>query len=91
MTFKPRGTAGRLASFIIALVAELSLLALMIGLTYIGRQAFVLLMTCLFVLAFAFLVSMVAHRSAQEVMVATATYAAVLIVFVGQSNGPIEI
>lgn len=63
----------------------------MIGLTYIELQAFVILTTCIFVLAFAFLVSMFAHVSAQEVMVATATYAAVLVVFVGQSTGQIKI
>ena len=91
MTTKPEGIAERLASFIIALVAGLSLLAPMIALRYIQRQAFVLLTTCHFVLAFAFLLSMLAHGSTQEVMVAIVTYAAVLVVFVGESDCPVEI
>lgn len=74
--------------FIVAIIAGLSLLAPMIALSYFRHRGLVLLTICLFVLVLAFVVSMVVQASPHEVMVGTATYAAVIAVFVGQSNKP---
>ena len=83
-------TIDHVVHFTVVVIAGLSLLAPMIALSYVNGWAFVLLTTCFVVLLFAFVLSMVVQASLHEVMVATATYATVLVVFVGQSNTPMK-
>lgn len=74
----------RLARFSVALVAGVFLLVPMIVLSYVGRKKYVLATTCLFVVFFAGTMSLATRASNQELLTATATYAAVLVVFVGE-------
>lgn len=73
-----------LARFAIALVAGVFLLVPMIILSYIRSKKYCLITTCLFVLVFAAIASLATKASNHELLTATATYAAVLVVFVGQ-------
>jgi hypothetical protein len=76
----------KLARVAMAVIAGVILLAPMIALTYIDVPKYRLITTCLFVLAFALMVSLASKASNQEVMAACAAYAAVLVVFVGQTS-----
>jgi hypothetical protein len=73
-----------LARFAIALVAGVFLLVPMIVLSYIKSKKYCLITTCMFVLVFAAIASLATKASNHELLTATATYAAVLVVFVGQ-------
>lgn len=75
-----------LARLFVAILASLFLLAPMIILTYVSSQTYHLVITCLFVLAFAVTASVASNASNQELMAASAAYAAVLVVFVGQTT-----
>ncbi|KAL9097335.1 MAG: hypothetical protein Q9165_000762 [Trypethelium subeluteriae] len=74
----------QLARVAVALFAGVFLLAPMIALSYIGDKKWSLITTCLFVLAFAIIASFASKATNQELLTATAAYAAVLVVFVGQ-------
>lgn len=76
----------KLARVAMAVIAGVFLLAPMIALTYIDVPKYRLITTCLFVLAFALMVSLASKASNQEVMASCAAYAAVLVVFVGQTS-----
>lgn len=74
-----------LIQFVIGVVAAASLLTPLIVLSKIRERDYTIMASCLFVLVFAFVVSIVGGQSTAQVMVAVATYAAVLVVFVGQT------
>ena len=78
----------QLARLAVALFAGIFLLAPMIALSYIGSKKWSLATTCLFVLAFAVIASFASKATNQELLAATAAYAAVLVVFVGQVGQP---
>lgn len=73
---------------VVAVIAAATLLVPLLALSYISQRDYTIMATCLFVLLFAFIVSMISKASTTDVMVAVATYAAVLVVFVGQTIGP---
>jgi VIT1/CCC1 family predicted Fe2+/Mn2+ transporter len=74
------------AQLFISVVAALFLLVPMVVLSYIQSKAFLLMTTCLFVLAFVVGLSAASKASNQEIVAATAAYGAVLVVFVGQRS-----
>ena len=78
----------RFIRLIVSIVAAATLLVPLVVLCKIRNPDYVILATCLFVLAFAFMASMIGNKSTAEVMVAVATYAAVLVVFVCQTLSP---
>jgi hypothetical protein len=71
---------------VLAVVAGLLLLVPMIVLSFVKKDIIRLVLTSVFVLVFAVTVSFASTGSNHEVMIATATYAAVLSVFVGQTD-----
>jgi hypothetical protein len=79
-------TTEKLARVAMAVIAGVFLLAPMIALMYIDVPKYRLITTCLFVLAFALMVSLASKASNQEVMASCAAYAAVLVVFAGQTS-----
>lgn len=66
----------------IALMGGVCLLVPMVVLVWVERYEFRILATVLFVLSFAVLVALISKASNQELLGATAAYAAVLVVFV---------
>ena len=68
-----------------ALFGGLFLLVPMIALAYITSKKYLLVTTVLFVLIFALSLGYLSKGSNQELVGATAAYAAVLVVFVGNS------
>jgi hypothetical protein len=78
-----------LARFFIAVAAALFLLVPMVALSYIQQKEYLLITTCLFVLGFVILISSASQASNQEIITSTAAYAAVLVVFVGQTSSPV--
>lgn len=73
---------------VVAVIAAATLLIPLITLSYIKQRDYTIMATCLFVLLFAFMVSMISKSTTTDLMVAVATYAAVLVVFVGQTIAP---
>jgi hypothetical protein len=71
---------------LVSAVAAIFLLAPMFALSYIDRKGYRLLKTALFVLLFAVIVPVSSTAKNQEIIVAIAAYAAVLVVFVGQTQ-----
>lgn len=76
------------ARFIMAVFTGVLLLVPVIALSYINPTGYRLLATCLFVLAFAVIASVGITSTTNELVAATATYAAVLVVFLGQISPP---
>lgn len=74
---------------LVSLLAGIFLLIPMIVMSFINGKKCLLITASLFVLLFAITLSITSRATNQELMVATATYAAVLVVFVGQSSGPV--
>jgi hypothetical protein len=66
----------------IAIMGGICLLVPMIVLAWVERYEFRILATVLFVLSFAILLALISKASSQELLGATAAYAAVLVVFV---------
>lgn len=71
---------------LVSAVAAVFLLAPMFALSYIDRKGYRLLTTALFVLLFAVVVPLSSTAKNQEIIVVIAAYAAVLVVFVGQTQ-----
>jgi VIT1/CCC1 family predicted Fe2+/Mn2+ transporter len=78
------------ARVIFALVGGIFLLAPIILMTYIESRRYMLLTTCLFVLFVATTLALASKASNQELLGATTAYAAVLVVFVGNTIGLAE-
>ena len=76
----------QLARILFGLAAGIFLLAPMFALSYIRNKEYCLIVTCLFVVVFVLVVSCATTATNQELMTVTAAYAAVLVVFVGQSS-----
>lgn len=77
-------TVDKLARLVVAVAGGAFLLAPMYGLTFMQTQRDKLITVGLFVLFFAVVVALASKATNQEVVGATAAYAAVLVVFVGQ-------
>jgi hypothetical protein len=71
---------------LVSILAGIFLLVPMISMSYINSKKYLLITASLFVLLFAVTLSLASKATNQELMVATATYAAVLVVFVGQTS-----
>ena len=80
--------ADNVARFIMAVFTGVLLLVPVIALSYISPTSYRLMATCLFVLAFAVIASVGITSTTNERVAATATYAAVLVVFLGQISPP---
>lgn len=78
-----------LLRLLVDVIAGISLLAQMIILCYVRRRECILMTGCFSVLVFALVVSL-GDGATHEVMVAIATYAAVIVVFVGQTYAPVN-
>jgi uncharacterized membrane protein YfcA len=78
----------RLARFIIAFVGGASLVVLMLVMSLNQNETKSLVTTSVAVVLFAVAMSILFHASNSEILAATATYAAVLVVFVGKSLNP---
>jgi hypothetical protein len=76
------------ARFIMAVFTGVLLLVPVVALSYINPTGYRLLATCLFVLAFAVIASVGITSTTNELVGATAAYAAVLVVFLGQTSPP---
>ncbi|RDL39332.1 uncharacterized protein BP5553_03672 [Venustampulla echinocandica] len=76
------------ARVIFAVTGGLFLLAPMVALSYITSKTYLIITTVLFVLVFAACLGLLSKGSNHELIGATAAYAAVLVVFVGNSIGP---
>jgi hypothetical protein len=77
-----------MARYTIALISGLLLLLPIIALSYIPTKGYRLLATCLSVILFAIVMPFTASKASnQELVVATAGYTAVLVVFLGQTSG----
>lgn len=85
LTFPVGPNVDRFTRFVVGIVAAASLLVALIALPKIKEREYTILATCLFVLPFSSMISMIGKQSTTEVMVGVATYAAVLVVFVGQT------
>lgn len=73
---------------VVAVIAAGTLLVPLLTLSYIKQRDYTIMATCIFVLIFAFMVSTISKSTTTDLMVAVATYAAVLVVFVGQTIAP---
>jgi hypothetical protein len=69
-----------------AVVSGILLLVPVIVLSYIETKGYRLLATCLFVLVFAILASVAVTGTNNELVTATAAYAAILVVFLAQTS-----
>lgn len=78
----PTNIMGRV---IVSLIGGTSLLVPMIIQTYVTGRHWEVVITVLFVLTFAIMVALLTEAKNQELLGATAAYAAVLVVFVGTS------
>lgn len=76
-----------IARVLFGLCGAISLLVPLVVLTYIRSTNYRLLATTLFVLVFVLLMAFLSDANNQELVGATAAYAAVLVVFVGTSVG----
>lgn len=83
-----RRLAGTIARFIIGILGGASLIVPMILMTFLTTRNEHLIITSVFTFAFAFGISFASTATNQEVLGATAAYAAVLVVFVGTSSPP---
>jgi len=72
--------------FLIANIGGATLLVPMIIMSFATSKAAHLIVTCIFVLGFAFVFSISARATNQELLGATAAYAAVLVVYVGVAS-----
>jgi VIT1/CCC1 family predicted Fe2+/Mn2+ transporter len=77
--------ADKLASVLVAFVGGAFLLAPMYNLTYVQEQKYQLISVVLWVLFFAISLALSSKATNQELLGATAAYAAVLVVFVSQN------
>jgi hypothetical protein len=75
------------ARILFALIGGIFLLAPMVAMAYITSTKYLLVTTVLFVLIFAVILALSSKASNQELVAATAAYAAVLVVFVGNNIG----
>jgi hypothetical protein len=75
-----------IARIFMAVVSGILLLVPVIVLSYIETKGYRLLATCLFVLVFAILASVAVTGTNNELVTATAAYAAILVVFLGQTS-----
>jgi hypothetical protein len=80
----------RLVRFTIAIAGGIFLVIPMIIMTLSPSQTKSLVTASISVVVFALIVSFAVRVSNAETLISTATYAAVLVVFVGTSNGPIS-
>lgn len=76
----------RTINLLCALLGGLALIVPMVIMKLVPWQTSVLVVTCAFVLAFAFVVALLSGLRPNEVLTATAAYAAVLVVFVGAQS-----
>ena len=76
------------ARILFALMGGIFLLAPMVAMACITSTKYLLITTVLFVLLFAIILALSSKASNQELVAATAAYAAVLVVFVGNNIGP---
>ena len=76
------------ARIITAVFTGVVLLVPIIALSYISTTGYRLLATCLFVLGFAIIASVAIASTNNELVGATAAYAALLVVFLGQTTSP---
>lgn len=74
-----------LATFVVAFMGGILLLAPMFALTYVRKQKYQLITVVLFVLFFAFAVAASTKATNQEMLGATAAYAAVLVILINQN------
>jgi VIT1/CCC1 family predicted Fe2+/Mn2+ transporter len=79
--------ADKLASILVAFLGGAFLLAPMYNLTYVHAQKYQLISVVLWVLFFAISLALSSRATNQELLIATAAYAAVLVVFVGRTPG----
>jgi VIT1/CCC1 family predicted Fe2+/Mn2+ transporter len=77
--------ADKLASVLVAFIGGAFLLAPMYNLTYVKDQKYQLISVVLWVLFFAISLALSSRATNQELLIATAAYAAVLVVFVGHN------
>lgn len=75
-----------LSRLLVTIMASLFLIVPMVVLSYVEPKWARLLSASLFVLLFAVYVSLVSKGSNQEMVMSSAAYAAVIVVFVGQTN-----
>lgn len=73
------------ARVIFALLGGAFLLAPMVALSYCAEKLYLIIITVLFTLIVAVLLGLISRASNQELLAATAAYAAVLAVFVGNA------
>ena len=78
----------RLATFIIALIGGVSLVAPMVVLVYLRSMTLKTVAISVSVLIFAAILAVFTQAKNQELLAATAAYAAVLVVFVGSPSSP---
>lgn len=69
-----------------AVISGILLLVPVIVLSYLETKGYRLLATCFFVLAFAVIASVAVTGTNNELVTATAAYAAILVVFLGQTS-----
>lgn len=74
-----------LATFVVAFLGGIFLLAPMFALTYVRVQKYQLIIVVLFVLVFAFAIAASSKATNQEMLGATAAYAAVLVILINQN------
>ena len=74
------------ARVLISIIAGVFLLAPMFALSYIEERRYRLMTTSLFTFVFAIALSVLSEAKNQELVTATAAYAAVLVVFIGTST-----
>jgi len=86
---KATPVADMMARFVVAMLGGASLIVPMVLMTFLTTRNQHLIITSVFTVAFALGVSFMSRASNQEILAATAAYAAVLVVFVGTSSpGP---
>lgn len=85
---KASPVADMLARCVIAILGGALLIVPIVLMTYFKTRNANLIITSVFTVAFALGTSLVSTASNQEVLAATAAYAAVLVVFVGTSSAP---
>ena len=74
-----------IARIVFALIGGVFLLAPMVALAYSQRMLYLIIITVLFTLFVSVALGLVSRASNQELLAATAAYAAVLVVFVGNA------
>lgn len=76
----------RFATFVIALIGGVSLVVPMVALIYISSMTMKIVAISVSILAFAAMLAVFTKAKNQELLAATAAYAAVLVVFVGSPS-----